>query len=157
GVVGRAMEAQARRMLRLETAAQLAQNAALADARLAGQQHHLTFAVLRQIPAPEQQAEPVLAADKAGQPAAARRFEAALGRRHPLDRPGLDRLGETLQFVPAERLQPEAIAEQPAGSEGNYHRVGLGQGLQSRGQVRRLADDPALLRLALADQVADYD
>jgi hypothetical protein len=35
------MEAQARRVLGLETATQLAQDAALADARLAGQQHHL--------------------------------------------------------------------------------------------------------------------
>src|SRR5215472_15211945 len=46
--VGRTLEAQARRALRLETPAQLAQDAALADARLAGQQHHLAFALLGQ-------------------------------------------------------------------------------------------------------------
>ncbi len=80
--------------MRLETPAQLAEDAALADARLAGQQHHLAFAVLRQVPALDQQAEFVLAADKTGQPAAPHRFEAALGCRHPLDRPGLDRLGQ---------------------------------------------------------------
>ena len=98
--VGRAMKAQARRVLRLERPAQFAQDAALADARLAGQQHHLAFAVLRQVPALEQEAEFVLAADKIGQPAAPNRIEAALGGRHPFDRPGLDRLVKTLDLVP---------------------------------------------------------
>src|SRR5262249_50274442 len=92
-VVGRAMEAQACRVPRLEAPAQLAQNPALADAGLAGQQLHLAFAVWRQVPALDQQVELVLAADKTGQPSAPPRFEAALGCRHPLDRPGLDRLG----------------------------------------------------------------
>jgi len=49
--VGRTLEAQARRVLRPETPAQLAQDTALADARLAGQQHHLAFALLGQAPA----------------------------------------------------------------------------------------------------------
>jgi hypothetical protein len=43
-----------------------------------------------QVPPLRQQAKLVLAADKIGQPAAPHRFEAALGRRHPFDRPGLD-------------------------------------------------------------------
>ena len=140
----------------LDTPAQLSEDAALADARFARQQHHLAFAVLRQVPALDQEAEFVLAADKTGEPAAPHRFKAALGCRRPLDRPGLDRVGETLQLVPAERLQPEPIADEPARSRGDHHEAGLGQSLQSRGQVRRLADHPALLRLALADQVA-YD
>ena len=136
-----------------------AMDAALADARLAGQQHlnelrgpleakgatslrlHLAFAVLRQAPPFHQEAEFVLAADKTGQPAGPYRFEAALGGRHPLDRPGLDRLGETLDLMPTERLQPEQIADQPARGCGDDYGAGLGQGLQPRGQVWRLADD----------------
>src|SRR5262249_36385832 len=144
-VVGRALQAQARYVLRLETAAQLAEDAAFADARLTRQQHDLAFAVLHQVPALEQQAELLLAADKTGQPAAAHRFEAALGRRRPLNRPGLDRLGETLDLVPAERLQPEEVADQPARGRGDHHRAGLGQSLQPGGQVRRLADHRLLL------------
>ncbi len=66
-VVRRAMEAQACRALFFQMPAQLAQDAALADARLAGQQHHLAFAVLRQVPALDQETEFVLAADKTGQ------------------------------------------------------------------------------------------
>jgi hypothetical protein len=39
---------------------------------------------------------------------------------------------------------------------GDHHRAGLGQSLQSRGQVGRLADHPALLGLALADEITDH-
>jgi hypothetical protein len=106
------MEAQAAGAVPLQPPAQLAHDAALADARLAGQQHDLAFAILRQVPALRQEAEFVLPADKLGQPAAVRRFEAAFGCRHPLDRPGLDRLGQTLDLVPTECLEPEPIAEQ---------------------------------------------
>jgi hypothetical protein len=156
GVVGRAMEAQAGCVIGFETPAQLAQHPALADARLAGKQHHLAFAILRQLPALDQQAEFVLAADKTGQPAAAHGFEAALGCRYPRDRPGLDRLGQTLDRVPAECLQPKQIADEPARGGADHHGARLGQGLQPRRQVRRLADHRLLLRGALADQIADH-
>jgi hypothetical protein len=56
GVIRRAMEAQACRVIGLETPAKLAEDAALADARLAGQQHHLAFAILRKVPALHQEA-----------------------------------------------------------------------------------------------------
>ncbi len=59
--------------------------------------------------------------------------------------------------MPAECLQPEPIAEQPARGGGDHHRAGLGQSLQSCGQVRRLADHRLLLRGALANQIADHD
>ncbi len=150
------MEAQAGCVLRLEPAAQLAEDAALADARLAGQQHHLAFAVLRQVPALDQEAEFMLAADEIGQPAAPHRFEAALGGRHPLDRPGLDRLGKTLDRVPAKCAQAEHIAEQPAGRCWDDDRPRLGQRLQSRRQVRRLADHRLLLCGTFADEIADH-
>jgi len=59
--------------------------------------------------------------------------------------------------VPAEGAQPEQIAEPPARGRGDHHRAGLGQSLQARGQVRRLADHRLLLRGAFANQVADHD
>jgi hypothetical protein len=49
------MEAEGCCVPRFETPAQLAEDAALADAWLAGQQHHLAFAVLRQVPALDQE------------------------------------------------------------------------------------------------------
>src|SRR5262249_4342871 len=90
-VIGRAMEAQTAGALLLQARAQLAQDTALADARLPGQHHHLAFAVLRQVPALHQQADFLFAANEAGQPTAANRFEAAPGNRYALDGPGLDR------------------------------------------------------------------
>jgi hypothetical protein len=59
--------------------------------------------------------------------------------------------------VPAECVQPEPIAEQPARRRRHDDGPGIGESLQARCQVRRLADDPAFLRLAFADQVADHD
>ena len=61
------------------------------------------------------------------------------------------------KFLRPEVLKLEQIAELPARALGDDHGVRLGQGLQARREVRRLADDAALLRRALADQVADHD
>ena len=51
----------------------------------------------------------------------------------------------------------EEIAEKPSRALGDDDRVRLGDALQARREVRRLADDAALLRLARSDQVADHD
>ena len=64
GVVGRAVVAERRVRLVAEPLAQRADEARLADAGLAGQQHHLALAVLGPLPAVEQHAELVLAPDQ---------------------------------------------------------------------------------------------
>src|SRR4029077_7396322 len=135
------MEAQAGRVMCLQARAQLAQDAALADARLAGEQHHLSFPVLRQVPALHQKADLVLAADEAGQPTDTDRFEAALRNRNSVDRPDLDRIGNALDRVPAEVAQRKAVAKQLARRGWKDDTPGLCQSLQSRGQVRRLTDN----------------
>jgi len=56
-----------------------------------------------------------------------------------------------------EILDLEQCADLPAGALGNNERARLGQHLQPGRQVRRLADDPAFLRRAGTDQVADDD
>src|SRR4051794_20120693 len=61
-IVGRALEAQRLHALGLEPLAQHAQSAALADAGLAAQQHHLTIAVPRLGPAAQQQIHLLVAA-----------------------------------------------------------------------------------------------
>ena len=72
------------------------------------------------------------------------------------DPPGRLRLGKA-----GERLRPEIVeieqpADLPARRFGDDQRVRRGQRLQPGGEVRRLADDPALLRRTLADQIADH-
>ena len=51
----------------------------------------------------------------------------------------------------------EEIAEEPSRPVGNDDPIRLRYPLQPRREVRRLADDAALLRLARADEIADHD
>ena len=53
--------------------------------------------------------------------------------------------------------QFEQIAEKSSRALGDDHHVRLGDPLQARRKVWRLADDAALLRLARPDQIADHD
>ena len=127
--------------------------ARLADARLARNQHDAALAGLGLLPAPLQQRQLLLAADqrRAGR---AQRLEAALGpalAQHPR---GHDRRGQALDLDRAEILIVEQPAGQPPRARRDHHRARLGQRLQPRREVRRLADDPAFLRFALADEIA---
>ena len=51
----------------------------------------------------------------------------------------------------------EQIAEQPARALGDDDHVRLGDRLQPRREIGRIADDAALLRLSRAGQIADDD
>ena len=128
-----------------------------ADAGLAGEQHHLAFAALRLGPAPQQQFEFFFPPDERGQAARVQRLEAAFRRTRPQRRPGPRRPGDALEVLGPEVLQLEQIAEQPARALGDDDHVRFGDRLQARREVRRLADDAALLRLPRSDQVADDD
>ena len=66
------------------------------------------------------------------------------------------RLGKAGERLRAEICELEQPADLPARRFGDDERVRRGQRLQPGGEVRRLADDPALLRGALADQIADH-
>ena len=69
--------------------------------------------------------------------------------------PRRHRPGDALHLDGAEIAVFEEIADQPARARGDDDRVRLGQGLQTGGQVRRLADDRLFLRRSFADQIAD--
>src|SRR6516162_5215429 len=88
--------------------------AGFADSRLARDQHDLPLALPGEALALQHEIELVLAADEIGQTRRADRLEAALGIGYPLDRPRCDRLGNTLDLVPAEVAQAEHIAKQAA-------------------------------------------
>ena len=62
-----------------------------------------------------------------------------------------------LRSLCPEVFKLEEIAEKLSRALGDDHRVRLGNALQARRKVRRLADDAALLRLTRSDQVADHD
>jgi len=72
------------------------------------------------------------------------------------DPPGALRLGKAGKHLWAEIGEIEQPADLRARRFGDDQRVRHSQGLQPGGKVRRLADDPALLRGTLVDQVADH-
>ena len=98
-----------------------------------------------------------LASDEAGEPRGMRRLEAALARRHAERRKSLDRLGEALDRMPAQLLQPEPVADQPPRRRRDNDAVRFGKPLQPRGEIGRVADDRLLLRRPLPYHVADDD
>jgi hypothetical protein len=127
----------------------------LADARLAGDQHRPPFAGLRLLPAAQQQLELLVTPDERRLPRA-QRLEAA---QHPAladDPPRRLRLGKSGKRLRPEIGKLEQPANLPARRIGDDQRVRHGQRLQPGGEVRGLADDPALLCGALADQIANH-
>ena len=90
-------------------------------------------------------------------PAAVQRLEAASRPALARDPPGRERLGEALEPLRAEVGELEQAADQPARRLADHHAARLGQRLQPRREVRRLADHRLLARRAFADQLADHD
>ncbi len=83
------------------------------------------------------------------------RLEAALHGTRPPRRPSPHRPGDALEIRGSEVLQLEQIPEKSSRAVGDDDRIRLGDPLQARREVRRLADDAALLRVPRSDQVAD--
>src|SRR5271167_3217975 len=83
------------------------------------------------------------------------RLEAAFRRTPPQGCEGTYRPGDALEILCPEILKLEQITEQPSRPLSNDHHVRLGDPLQTRSEVWRLANDAALLRFPRTDQVAD--
>ena len=140
---------------RLDVLGKCGREPRLADARLAGDQHHPSFAALRLLPAADQQLDFLLTTDERRLPRA-QRLEAAQLPLSPMTRQARLRLRKPGKRLRTEIGEIEQPADLPARCFADDQRVRRGQALQPGGEVRRLADDPALLRGALADQIADH-
>src|SRR6516162_10868525 len=127
-----------------------------ADAGLPRNQDNLAFAALGTPPAAEKHLELLLTPDQGGQTLATQGLEATLDRAGSDCCPGPNRSGETLETVRAKVFKLEQGAEEPPRALGNDDAVRFGDALQPRRQVRRLANDAALLRIAGPDQIADH-
>src|SRR5262252_4234012 len=128
-----------------------------ADARFAGNQHDLTLAALRPRPAPQQQLGFFLAPDEGSQTARMQCLEAARRGTRAQRRPRPRRPGEALEVPRPEVLEFKEIAEKSTRAVADDDHVRLGNLLQPRREIRRLANDAALLRLPPADEIADDD
>jgi hypothetical protein len=132
--------------------------ARLADAGLAAQQHDLALAPAGPAPAAEQQLQLLPTSDKRQvHRGGAQRLEAALDAALAQRAPRAHRPGQPLQFRPTEVGPREQRPRQPACGRVRHHRARLGEPLQPRRHVRRLAHHAALARLrARAQHLAHH-
>ena len=129
--------------------------AGLADPGLALDQHDLAAAMATAVPGAQQQPHLLLAPDEGCRTPGPGRGKPALDIPRRQDAPGRHRLGEPLQLRCPQILEVEVIAEHRAGGRADDDLVRLRQGLQTRRQVRRLADDRGFRCGSFADLVAD--
>ncbi len=137
--------------------AQRGKYAGLADAGLARQQRDLSIALARVPPALHEQRRLVLAPDKGGHRLRPRRLETAHVLSLAHDRPNANGSVETLEHLWSQEFEFERSAQEPLCRLRDHDAAGIGQNLQPRREVRRVADDAALARFALAHQFADDD
>ena len=129
--------------------------AGLADPGFALDQHDLAAAVATALPGPQQQPHLLLAPDEGCGAPGPGCGKPALDIPRRQDAPGRHRLGEPLQLIGPQILEVEVIAEHRARGRADDDLVRLRQCLQTRRQVRRLADDRGLRCGSFADLVAD--
>ena len=129
--------------------------AGLADPGLALDQHDLAAAMAAAVPGPQQQPHLLLAPDEGCRAPGPGRGKPALDIPRRQDAPGRHRLGEPLQLIGPQILEVEVIAEHRARGRADDDLVRLRQCLQTRRQVRRLADDRGFRCGSFADLVAD--
>jgi hypothetical protein len=128
--------------------------AGLADAGLADQQHRLALAGCGLPPALEHKRELLVAPDHGQRPTGVPGLKAAVCGVLAEDPERRYRGGEALQPGRVERAQAEYLAEQPARAVRYHHGAGLSYLLQPGGEVGRLADYSLLLGSTLTDEVA---
>jgi hypothetical protein len=126
------------------------------DACLAREQHDLAFTRFRPFPAAMKSLALFFPPDEGGQAGRVHCVKAALHGTRPQRGPRPRRLGNALEIPSPEVLKLEEIAEKASRAFGDDHHVRLGDALKARREVRRLADDAALLCFARSDQVT-YD
>ena len=144
-VVRRAEIAQARMWLGSDVLGQGSREPRLADARLARDQHHSSFAALRLLPTADKQLDFLVTPDEGSQASCMQRFEPAFHRTCAQYRPGVHRPGDALEVLCPKVLKLEQIAEQFSRAFGNDHPIRLGDALQTRREAWRLANDGLLL------------
>ena len=156
-MVRRALIAHRHIRLVADLLAQHRDNARFADACFAREQCDLALAFHRVAPAIHEQRDLMLAPDEGRHAHRACCLEAADVLRLAQHRPHGDGRPKTFQDLRPQRLQLERAAQQSPRRLCDHKASRLGQRLQSRGQIGRLADDGLFLRRAKSDEIADDD
>jgi hypothetical protein len=141
--------------LALEPRQQAFSDARLADAGLAGEQHHPTLAELSLTPTAQQQLHLLLPASERGQRARAPRVKAADPGRLAAHLPRMHRLRLPLHLDGMERAAVEHLPHEPPRAGRNNDLARRCDGLQLCRQVWRLADRNMLPSVASSYLLAD--
>ena len=143
--------AQANTRLGAEAPFQLCRDARFANAWFPQDQHDLTVARFSAGRTAQQQVDLLVAADQRAQRRSTQCLEPARDRARSQYLPSGHRRGETLDLDCTEIPILEQSADQPARARGDHHSARLGQGLQTSGEIRCIADDIVLDNLAADD------
>ena len=119
-----------------ELQAKLLEEARLADAGFADHKRELALASHRPLPAPTQEVELLLAPDERGEGAGTEAPAAARAD----DPKELDRLGDALEVARALPLDDEEPGHVALNVHGDEHGTRLGNALDARGDIRRIAE-----------------
>ncbi len=129
------------------------EQARLADARLAQQQHGVSRAVARGEPRLRQRGHRALASDVGRETLVLRGLEAVPRAARRLDAEHLDRLGDPLHQVFAEARHFEESGDEPLRGEAHHDGIGQRELLDPRGDVRRVAEHLPLFGAGRAAEV----
>ena len=154
-VLGRAEIAQPRVPLVCQPVEKRGREPRLADARFAREQNDLALSFLGLGPAAHEKPDLLLAAHKRGEPARVKGVEPARLRALAHHRPDAHRPAGALELLRPELIELEQVAQQFPGVLGDDDAVRLGDSLQARGAIRRLADDGRLARIPRSEKIAD--
>ena len=143
-VVGRAVALDDLALVRADRFAEHREQARLADAGLAQQQHGVPRAVARGEPRFRQRGHRALASDIGSEPLLGRGFEAVPRPARGLDAKDLDRLGEPFHRMLAERRHFEESGDQALRRAAHHDRIRRRELLDARGDVRCVAQGEAL-------------
>ena len=131
-------------------------NVRLADTRLAGEHHRATFATPGVMPATQQHLDFLVTPNWRRQSGLVLCLETAFHFGRPQNLPGWYWLRPSFKCDRAEIAAFEMPIREPVRTLGNQHGTGIGERLQARSQVRRLANDRLLLSRAFAGQIAHH-
>ena len=129
-------------------------NVRLTDTGLSGEHHRATFATPGVLPATQQHLDFLVTPNWRRQSGFVLCLETAFHFGCSQDLPGWYWLRPSFKRDRAEIAVFEMPISEPVRTLGNQHGTGIGERLQARSQVRRLANDRPLLSRAFAGQIA---
>ena len=127
----------------------------LADARFAADQHELTFALARLLPAIEQRAEFVVTPDELAEASTVQSVKAAFGDELALEPPRSDRHVESADRHLAKIAKGELVADKPSRGIRNHHLVRAAEALETSGEIGCFAHHRPAFVNAGADKIAN--